>query len=316
MDNRQLIEKATIALSDITTDGGYLEPAEVRSFVQDIANEPTLLNVAETHVLDRQQKTVPHIGFSGRICFPGEMGTASTEDQKSKPTTSKVTLNTKHVKAHIEIPYDVAWFNIEQGSFVDHVRAMAKERVALDLEELFVQGDTASEDAYLALLDGWMKQATSNVYDAAGSALSKEVFKAIAKKLPSRFRKQQSVLRYVTSHNTVLEWCDLLSNRGTSLGDTALASGKPVPAYGSALLPSPSILDGLTRTIGSASVTDLTDILLTKPSNLVWGIFDQIQLEVDRNIDKGVVIIVIRAYVDATFGEEVGVAKGLNIKVS
>ena len=311
-----LIEKADIALSDLISDGGYLEPEIAKKIVEDMVDEPTIMNVADVHILDRQKQTIPHIGFGSRISHPGTMGTASDAGDRKKVTTSKVELDTVHIKAVIHIPYDVVFFNIERGTFAEHVQKLAKAQLALDIEELLMNGDTGSGDTYLALLDGFFKQATTNSYNAVGATLARSIFKNIAMELPARFRKQMSDLRFVVSPNTQLEWLDQLAARGTTLGDTALASGKPVPAYGSPLLPSSNVLDGLTRTIGSASVTDLTDILYTHPKNMVIGIYKEIMMETDKDIDAGVYKVVFRAYVDGKFGEQVGVSKGINIKVA
>ena len=318
MNNKQLLEKATLALSDLVGDGGYLEPENAKKFIENVVDTPTIMNVADVHVLDRQKQNVPHIGFGSRIAHPGTMGTASSASDRAKPTTSQVELNTVHVKAVIDLPYDVIWFNIEKEGFQDHVFKLATDQFAYDLEELFFQGDatTPSSDAYLALLDGLYYQATSNVEDLAGAALSRTTFKKIAKTLPSRFRKQMGNLRFIVSPNTQLEWLDQLAARGTTLGDTAIASGKPVPAYGSPLLPISNVPDGLTRVIGSVSTDDLTDILYTHPQNIVIGIFKEIMMEVDKDIDKGVVTVVFRAYVDCKYGEEVGVSKGTNVQVA
>lgn len=319
MKNRELmqvIEKADLALSDLTTDGGYLDPEVAKKFVENLVDEPTLLNAVDVHILDRQKQTVPHIGFGSRISHPGTMGTASDSDDRVKPTTSEVTLDGVHVKAVVHIPYDVLFFNVEKGQFADHVQKLARAQIALDIEELMLNGKIDSGDSFLALLDGLFAQATTNISDAAGAALSRTIFKNIAMELPSRFRKQMSDLRFIVSPNTQLEWLDQLAARGTTLGDTALASGKPVPAYGSPLLPASGVLDGLTRTIASASVTDLTDILYTHPKNILVGIYKEIMMETDRDIDAGIYKVVFRYYVDTKFGEEVGVAKGTNVKVS
>ena len=48
---------------------------------------------------------------------------------------------------------------------------MLAEAVARDMEEVAINGDTASADPFLATMDGVLKQATSHVVDAAAASL-------------------------------------------------------------------------------------------------------------------------------------------------
>jgi hypothetical protein len=91
---------------------------------------------------------------------------------RSKPTTSQITLTTSEVMAEVRIPYEVLEDNIERGGMADTVLALIAERAALDLEELLILGDTASGDAYLALMNGILKRVTTNVVDAQNGSIS------------------------------------------------------------------------------------------------------------------------------------------------
>ncbi len=60
---------------------------------------------------------------------------------------------------------------VVQGDFKDTIMALMAERVAIDLEELAILGDTGSGDAYLALLDGFLVAATSNIVDQGAAVI-------------------------------------------------------------------------------------------------------------------------------------------------
>ena len=44
------------------------------------------------------------------------------------------------------------------GGIVDTIMTLIAERVAIDLEELAIRGDTTDSDPYLALTDGYLKR--------------------------------------------------------------------------------------------------------------------------------------------------------------
>ena len=55
--------------------------------------------------------------------------------------------------------------------FREEIMEMMAEAISRDMEEVLINGDTLSADPFLAVMDGVLKQATSNIVDAsAGSA--------------------------------------------------------------------------------------------------------------------------------------------------
>ncbi len=110
---------------------------------------------------------IEKIGFGSRILRPGVEGVSLKDSDRSAPSTSTITLNAKEVIAEVHITYDTLENNIEGGNLQNTIMQMIADRAALDIEELILNGDIASTDPYLALLDGLRKQATSHVVDGA-----------------------------------------------------------------------------------------------------------------------------------------------------
>lgn len=317
--NSEIIRKADLALSDLASDGGLLNPEQSLTFIRKLRLQPTLLRQARTVVMTAPQRKINKIGFGSRILRPAVSATALSAGDRSKPTTEQVQLNTKEVIAEIRLPYDVVEDNIERGNLnmrgpnadpdpvnggiKDTIVDLIAERAALDLEELALLGDTAlvGSDTYLGMLDGYLKQATSNITNAAGAAISRTMFKNGLKTMPKEYLRNLTALRNFVSHNQHIEYRDTLAARETGLGD-AMVNGMPmtyahgVPVEGAALMPE-------------------ANGLLTPPLNMIWGIQRQVSMEVDKIITERVFVIVLTARVDFIFEEEDAVVKYTNIAV-
>lgn len=68
-------------------------------------------------------------------------------------------------------------------------------------------------------------------------------------------------------------------------------------------------------TIGEAdATTDVSDIILTHPKNIILGFSRNIRIEVDKDIRARKFIIVLTAKLDSKFEEEDAVAKIVKVK--
>lgn len=239
------------------------------------------------------------IGFGTRILKAAPAsGTALTAANRSEPTTSKVTLDTDEVIAEVHIPYDVLEDNIERGNLEDTIMFQIAERVALDLEELLILGDTTSADTYLALKDGILKQATSHVVDFSGiptQPINKAIWKAANKAMPNKYIRNRDALRHYVSPDVETEYVDTLADRATNLGDDKTQFWNPNRGFG---VP-----------IRSAALMPDDKTIMTFPKNIIWGVQRKIMIESDRDIRSRVIIIVVTLRIDVKFEEEDSVVK-------
>lgn len=305
--NRQIIEKASMTLADLSS-GGLMNPTQSNEFIRMLQNSPTILNACRTIPMDHDTMKIEKIGFGQRILRPGVEVTPLAEDQKSKPTTSKIDLNAKEVIAEINLSYDTLENNIEGDNLKNTIMQLIADRAALDLEELIINGDTASTDEYLALINGIRKQATTHVVDAASGLITKDIFKNAKKALPAKYLRNPADFRFYTSQNTATEWMDVVATRATALGDTALQGGK-ASAYG---IPVEGI--AMLQAYDNGSGVQVSDSILTHPKNIVTGISRRMTIEVDKDIRARMFIIVLTTKIDAVFEEEDAVVKINKIK--
>ncbi|MCM3138960.1 phage major capsid protein [Bacillus safensis] len=308
MRNQEVINKAEVTLATLKT-GGLMNPTQSSTFIRMVQNAPTLLQDARVIPMDSDAQKIEKIGFGQRILRPGQEGVGLTNEQKTAPTTSTVELNAKEVIAEVNITYDTLENNIEGDNLQNTIMQMLAERAAVDIEELILNGNTASSDAYLAQLDGIRKQATSHIVDVAGEPLTRQVFKQGYKAVPSKYLRIPQEFRFYTSPGQEVEWRDKVADRQTNLGDAAVQGGLS-SAFG---VPVKGIANMQPYEMGEDG-TDVSDILLTHPKNIILGFSRNIRIEVDKDIRRRKFIIVLTAKLDSKFEEEDAVAKIIKVK--
>lgn len=300
---KSIIEKADIAVSDLSSNGGYLNPMQAETFIRMLIDQPTIINEVRTVPMNAPRMEVNKIGFTSRILnVAPSSGTALAASKRSKPVTEKVTLTTKEVIAEVQIPYDVLEDNIERGNLEDTIMALIAERAALDLEELILLGNTGSSDAYLALLNGVLAQATEHLvdYGAAGTAISKTVFKDALKAMPNKYMRDRAAMRFYVSPDVETEYADSLANRATPLGDTKVTGWQPNYAYGIMVKPVALMPDH--------------DMILGNPKNIIFGVQRQIMIESDRDIRARTLIVVLTMRLDLKLEEDDAIVKSTGLK--
>lgn len=298
----ELSRKADIALADLASNGGLLNPEQNETFIRNLIDQPTMLRAVRTVPMNAPEQKINKIGFGSRILKAANQTQGSralAAADRSAPTSGQVTMTTKEVIAEVRIPYEVLEDNIERGDMANTVLALIAERAALDLEELIVLGDTASADPYLGLMDGVLKKATSNVVNATGQAQYVNVFNSMKKALPTRFRRNLRAMRFFTSMNFESDYRVQVALRGTSLGDNILTGNDPLPVLGVPM-------------VGAALMPN-ANALLTDPQNIIFGIQRNVRIEQDRDIRTREVIIVLTARVALAIEEELAVVKATNL---
>lgn len=308
--NQAIIQKADMALSDLAS-GGLLEEEQANSFIRKLLVQPTLLRQARTVVMGGPVRQINKIGFGSRILMPATSGVALDEDtsptnRRSKVTTSQIKLTTNEVIAEVRLPYDVIEDNIEggnnnfagpnashkpmQGGLKDTIVTLMAERAALDLEELALLGDTGSGDAYLALVDGFLAQITSNVVNAAASPIDRTILRNGMKAMPDQYLRNRLAMRHFLSQDNETDYRETVAARETAAGDAVVNGNVPVYAYG---VP-----------VEAVSLMPGAQGIFTTPQNLIFGIQRKISIEVDKDITSRVFIIVLTARIDFKIEEE------------
>lgn len=307
MDNRQLISKADLALSDLAENGGYLQPEQAKRFIKLLIKNAVLMPMVTVVPMKSHKKQISKIKMEGRVLRAGNPGTALPAADRARPVTSEVELDAKLFKGQVNLEDSVLEDSIEGNRLKETVLQLMAEQVSVDIEEVQISGDTESPDPFLAQFDGILKSATSHVVNAGGARLSREVCRDTIKALPQQYLRRRQALKFLTSINAEFDYRDSLADRGTALGDRATTDNARVPAFGVEIVPIPMFPEDL----GVGSNT--TNMLLLDPKNINLGFWREIQFEWDRDIEVGVTKIVVTMRMDQKYQHEDAVVKTTNI---
>ena len=185
--NGSLLRKADLAIADLQTNGGVLNPEQGAAFIRKLIKQPTLIRVCRVVEMIAPIRKINKIGFGSRILRAATSAVALTATGsngtalggRAKPTTEQIELQTKEQIAEVRIPYDVMEDNIERATTAQNelpntgpaglrqtIIDLIAERAALDMEELGLLGNLnytnaadADDQAYLSQFNGWLNNA-------------------------------------------------------------------------------------------------------------------------------------------------------------
>lgn len=306
-DNRSILAKADLALSDLTSSGGLLQPAQAAKFMRIMIKSSRVLGMSTVVPMRSPIQLIEKIKFGSRILRAGTEATALAVGDRAKPDLSKVQLAAQLFKAEVRLDNEVLEDNIERAELRQTIMQMMAERIALDTEEVVVNGDTTSTDPFLAKFNGILTQAVSHIVNAGGATISKTVLKNMLRAMPSEFLRDKRALKYLTSVNAEIAYRDGLADRATVGGDKYIEQDVPSVYNGIGVTDVPLFPEAL----GGA---DTTNIVLTDPKNINIGIWRNIRVETDKLVSEGVLIIVATLRMDMKYAHEDAVVKATSVK--
>jgi len=309
-DNRTLLEKADLALSDLTSDGGLLQPAQAAKFMRILIKQSKLMGMSTVVPMKSHKQLIEKVRFNGRVLRAGNEAAALAAGDRAKPTLGKVELDAQLFKAEVRLNNEVLEDSIERAELRQTIMQILGDAIARDMEEVALQGDTASADPFLAKFNGVLKQVTSNTVDAVDVKLNKALFRDNLRALPSEFLRNKAEMRFLTSVDAEIDYRDTLADRVGALGDKFLEQEAAVAYSGVPVLD----LQLMPENIGTGS--HCTSMIFTDPKNINFGVWRQIRIETDKLVSEGVLIIVATLRFDVKFAEETAAVKTTNINVA
>jgi hypothetical protein len=313
----EVLARADLAIGDLSTEGGYLNPEQADQFIDEVQEQPTVLQEARVIRMNSHTRNIDFIGFDQRIMkaavntigganigAPGA-GDAGFNDRhlpradRSRTVQRQVVLVSKEVMAEVHLHQSVLEDNIERGNLESHIMRLITVKAAEDLEEWALNADDGAGDPYLALGNGYMKLAVSNVVDNLNAGLTPNTFRDAQLALPQRYLVNVGAMRtWVTTADEV-RYRSNVAARATGFGDSSLQNSDDLRAFG---VP-----------IRKAMKMPVNEALFTFPQNLLFGIHRNIQVETDRDIRARTIIIVLSTRIDVNYGDENAVVKLINI---
>lgn len=305
-----LIQKVDLAIADLTSQGGRLTEEQSNMFIRTVTDAPTIIRDVRSVRMTSHTAKYNKIGFGSRVLRVARqdrtgLGRSPTEAERVAPDLGQIELTNKEYIAEVNLGYEVLEENIERGNLTETILTLLAERVALDLEELILKGDSATVgDDYLASANGVLKLidsagAQSHVVDGTGVGITSNLFNSAIKSMPTKYRRDKASMRFYVQHDLEQDYRNVVSQRGTSLGDAILTGTQALPVFGVPMR-------------GVATMPDNTALFLD-PRNILFGMFRDITLEADKNIRSREWIFVLTTRVGVAIEEVDAAVKIENI---
>jgi len=268
-------------------NGGLLNPEQSARFLDYMFDATVIGKVARTVRMKSDTAEIDRMSVGEKL-----MKLASEADNtavNSGVTFSKISLTTKKLRMDWELSTESLEDNIEGADLEDHIARLMATQAGNDIEDVILNGDTTlSSDALYKSFDGVVKKAKASgrVVDAAGAAISREVFNKALKAMPRKYKQRRGDLRFLAGSNLIQDflYANSIGTNQTIPQDIASSvirggvaplggpAGYVAPfAFGIPIVEVPLLSETQTGTYASPSGSH-GDIHLTFPNNVVIGI--------------------------------------------
>lgn len=295
----ELLKKADMALTNITTSGGLLNTEQSDNFIDEIIDSQTIMKVVRTTPMNGPTMELSALGFGSRVTRPGAEATAVSSGDRAVPDIRTISLSSKLYKAQTNMTYEVLEDNIAKGTLEQAILRQFIKAVSRDIEEVVIRGDTASGDAYLATMNGLCKRVVSNVVNAASTGNTAQSYSNALLALADRYKSDLSSLRLFVTPTMEQNYRMAVANRQTQLGDAFLTGHNAISVMGVPMMKANYMPTG-------------TGVLID-PFNIIVGIQRQIRIESDKDIEAGIVKYVVTFRMDMNLENEAAAVKITNV---
>lgn len=306
---KEVLHRADLAIGDLTVDGGLLQPEQADQFIDEVQEQPSLMSDIRVIRMNSPTRRINKIGFDERIMRAANTAGGQNDDgsndrdlaaaDRARVKTRQIELSAKEVMAEVRLPYEVLEDNIERGNLETHIMRLIAERAAQDLEEWAIRADTASADPYLALTDGIMKLAVTNVVDNMGAGPNPDMFRDSHLAMPQRYLRNLNAIRHYVTVADEIRYRSNVAQRTTGYGDSSLQNADALRAYGVPLVRTPFMVPN--------------QALVTFPQNIVFGIHRDILVETERRIRSREIVIVLSTRIDVQVEDPQALVKVVSV---
>lgn len=329
-DNLAQLQKAAAHMTDMLSDGGKLLPEQsTEFFVRMLTGDPHgLLKLVRTKVITRPEFQVERILFPEVVLQPANEGVALPEVARSRASTSMVSITPHLMAAQMGYSEEFIEDNIEGERFSATMRNGLAERIAANLADLMINGDTATvipdlpanptlaqTNAYLRarLLkdqDGLRKRAVANTIDYQGARLDRSVFKGIVQTLPPQYLN--GACEFWTSTNPVYDYSETLADKQTPAGDRMQEQSMVMRAAYRQL----GVLGNPLWPINLGPTEDRTDLVFMNPKNLIVAVRREVKFNAWYDPNTGLYNVKATVRMGMNLEEEEALVKAENILAS
>ena len=206
--------------------GGLLKPAQSNRFLDFVIDQSVLMQNARVVRMRTPQMEIDKVSVGTRLL---SKATEATDDGANAAVTfSKVSISTVKLRLDWAVSTESLEDNIEGASLEDHIAQVMARQTANDLDDLFINGNTSSNNGLLKAVDGFVKLAKTNgrTVDEAGNQVSRATYDRILRNLPTKYLQRRNELKFFSGSGTVQDTIYSLGNPNSA---TAATAGAPAP---------------------------------------------------------------------------------------
>ena len=268
-------------------NGGLLNPEQSARFLDYMFDATVIGKVARTVRMKSDTAEIDRMSVGEKLM---KLATEGDDTAANNAVTfSKISLTTKKLRMDWELSTESLEDNIEGADLEDHIARLMATQAGNDIEDVILNGDTSlSSDALYKSFDGVVKKAKASgrVVDAAGAAVSREVFNKALKAMPRKYKQRRGDLRFLAGSNLIQDflYANSIGTNQTIPQDIASSvirggvaplggpAGYVAPfAFGIPIVEVPLLNETQTGTHSGATGSH-GDIHLSFPNNVVIGI--------------------------------------------
>ena len=268
-------------------NGGLLNPEQSARFLDYLFDATVIGKVARTVRMKSDTAEIDRMSVGEKLMKLASEG--ENTGVNAAVTFSKISLTTKKLRMDWELSTESLEDNIEGADLEDHIARLMATQAGNDIEDVLLNGDTGlTGDALYKSFDGVVKKskASGHVVDAAGAAVSREVFNKALKAMPRKYKQRRGELRFLAGSNLIQDflYANSIGTNQTIPQDIASSvirggvaplggpAGYVAPfAFGIPIVEVPLLPETQAGTHTGASGSH-GDIHLTFPNNVVIGI--------------------------------------------
>lgn len=202
-----ILEKV-IRTTEVGADGGgILKPEQSDRFIDYMFDATVLLKGdCRTHRMKSPVAEIDKVAVGQRLVRVATEAVDTGENAGA--TFTKISLTTTKLRLDWELSSESLEDNLEGDALEDHIARLMSTQFGNDLEDIAINGDTASSDGSLKAFDGWYKRALAgaHVVDNGGNGLTLATFNKMLKAMPRKFMQKRAELRFYTGSNAIQDY--------------------------------------------------------------------------------------------------------------
>lgn len=268
---------------------GILRPSQSRRFIDYLFDAMVLSSDGRRVTMRGNTIELDKIGVGSRVIRRAIQATDTGVNETAAFT--KVELTTVKFRLDWEISTEALEDNIEGGGLEDHIAQLMTFQFGQDLEDLAINGDTSSGDAFLQGLDGFIKkekaggtQATAFASTDAESVVRNwnvNTVHNLINALPRKWRSNKGSLKIYASSDAHSELLHSLGTAGLGAfpvvervigGDPTQQAGPAGIQYNVLGIPTVEVPFYPESTVVAGADNDIDSYAsITFPQNRIWG---------------------------------------------